>query len=486
MFGPSPSDFDRADPEEMWLVDDAYLARLIPHRYQEVPRHRLLDGKNPRENAWLYTCHQGRVIHLVQGICRHCAATINSSALTYLQIPQRVKLPQRLLNGSHYQRLGVCGVSQLPCSVLPRGLHTLDLRWTCFHELPRCIGESRLRSLLISHCGQQSDAAWRGTGWGGLYGEGHQQAIERLKGCSERRLGDWLHSAEAETALPPTLCNLQISGTTLGAVPRCVRGLPALQTLSLNLQWSRTRHGARPEHRPRQLPEFLATLPALRNLALEGVDLHDCLILRTMPLQRLSLTNVDSEVFAGRPSHKSNCAALRTLFSGTPLSRSIRELNLSGHSLEALPSCLRGVSHLQSLVLSSFDLVELPEWLGELPLRYLSLMYSKVINFPQSLCGMQDLRLLDLTFTDAFDPHDALDIRVGSTLPELVARVQQALGALSQALPELRFLLSLEWQSPTWDGTWPVSDFTSILQAENAVRMPASPSYAHPTSAVNP
>ena len=130
-----------------------------------------------------------------------------------------------------------------------------------------------------------------------------------------------------------------------------------------------------------------------------------------------------------------------------------------------LPECLLRLPRLEHLDLSgNFDLVELPDSVGQLPLVVLNLSWTGVRTLPASLQTTSTLRVLDV-WQSTWLCGPSRDIRTGEVYlsadrrclkladaADEIARIDAILRPLSLAVPELRVLMHSEDEGRTPKG----------------------------------
>ena len=130
-----------------------------------------------------------------------------------------------------------------------------------------------------------------------------------------------------------------------------------------------------------------------------------------------------------------------------------------------MPECLLRLQRLEHLDLSgNFDLVELPDSVGQLPLVVLNLSWTGVRTLPASLQTTSTLRLLEVWQSDWLSgpgrhyQTGEVYLSVGRSSLKLadaadeIARIDAILRPLSLALPELRVLMHTEDEGRTPKG----------------------------------
>ena len=156
----------------------------------------------------------------------------------------------------------------------------------------------------------------------------------------------------------------------------------------------------------------------------------------------------------------------------TRLGESLREIHLYGYNghqgktgLTRMPECLLRLPHLQHLDLSgNFDLVDLPDSVGQLPLVVLNLSWTGVRTLPASLRTTSTLRLLEVWNSSGLSGPSRhyqtgeVCLVAGRTTLKLadaadeIARIDAVLRPLSLAVPELRVLMHPEDEGRTPKG----------------------------------
>ena len=228
----------------------------------------------------------------------------------------------------------------------------------------------------------------------------------------------------------------------------CVRRLPRLRELVTNYcetnfpAWLREVTSLR-RLSARAQESFLdvASIDVLRDMSLEAVDYSTAFFEQSDGLEDIGLES-----------------KLERLVVGTACGASLRELNIGGLHLDAVPVCLRGL-RLQHLNVSQTGLTSLPQWLAELPLVALKVSDNvRLATLPSSLRSLTSLKVLELSDTNLGGPqpykrayiggvHVALAIGgqlVALNIPSAIAeadRRDSILQSLSVALPDLRIRL---------------------------------------------
>ena len=227
----------------------------------------------------------------------------------------------------------------------------------------------------------------------------------------------------------------------------CVRRLPRLRELVTNYC----------EH---NFPAWLREVTSLRRLSARAqesfLDVASIDVLRDMSLEAVDYSTAFFEQSDGLEDVGLE-SRLERLVVGTACGASLRELNIGGLHLDAVPGCLRGL-RLQYLDVKQTGLTSLPQWLAELPLVALKVSDNvRLATLPSSLRSLTSLKVLELSDTNLGGPqpdkgpygaaHVALAI--GGVLVKLdrteaiaeADRRDAILQPLSVALPDLRIRL---------------------------------------------
>jgi hypothetical protein len=228
--------------------------------------------------------------------------------------------------------------------------------------------------------------------------------------------------------LPRTLEVLRFNTCVDDASLECVRLLPRLREIRLGTRNLRRRdvvpHWFHELTSLRRFEVYLASVGdwagELSAMSLESVsfqvdqmgqDEEDfCYDLGHMFLQ--DNDNWEDDDSVGRDFFADHVATLPL----TRLGESLREIHLDGYNgLTRVPECLLRLPRLQHLDLSgNFDLVELPESLGQLPLVVLDLRWTAIETLPASLRTTATLRILELVDTRlSADVDDAIRVKRG-------------------------------------------------------------------------
>ena len=228
----------------------------------------------------------------------------------------------------------------------------------------------------------------------------------------------------------------------------CVRRLPRLRELVTS-------------YCETNLPAWLQEVTSLRRLSARAqesfLDVASIDVLRDMSLEAVDYSTAFFEQSDGLEDIGLE-SKLERLVVGTACGASLRELNIGGLHLDAVPVCLRGL-RLQHLNVSQTGLTSLPQWLAELPLVALKVSDNvRLATLPSSLRSLTSLKVLELSDTNLGGPqpykrayiggvHVALAIGgqlVALNIPSAIAeadRRDSILQSLSVALPDLRIRL---------------------------------------------
>ncbi len=252
---------------------------------------------------------------------------------------------------------------------------------------------------------------------------------------------------EDEACLPRGLEVLKLECSPVVISLGCVRRLPHLRELVTNYC----------EH---NFPAWLREVTSLRRLSARAqesfLDVASIGVLRDMSLEAVDYSTAFFEQSDGLEDVGLE-SKLERLVVGTACGASLRELNIGGLHLDAVPGCLRGL-RLQYLDVKQTGLTSLPQWLAELPLVALKVSDNvRLATLPSSLRSLTSLKVLELSDTNLGGPqpdkgpygaaHVALAI--GGVLVKLdrteaiaeADRRDAILQPLSVALPDLRIRL---------------------------------------------
>ena len=252
--------------------------------------------------------------------------------------------------------------------------------------------------------------------------------------------------AEDEACLPRGLEVIKFEGWADNLSLSCVRRLPHLRELVT-------------EYCVNILPEWLREVTSLRRLRARasGFDsVLDADLLRDMSLEAIDYSTASFDQSDGLRSVDLE-SKLERLVVGTACGASLRELNIGGIHLNAVPGCLRGL-RLQYLDVKQTGLTSLPQWLAELPLVALKVSDNvRLATLPSSLRSLTSLKVLELSDTNLGGPQPDrgpygapyVALAIGGELVKLdrteaiaeADRRDVILQPLSVALPDLRIRL---------------------------------------------
>ena len=251
-----------------------------------------------------------------------------------------------------------------------------------------------------------------------------------------------------EACLPRGLEVLKLECSPVVISLGCVRRLPRLRELVTNYcvesfpAWLREVTSLRRLRATARI-YFLdaASIDVLRDMSLEAVDYSTAFMDQSDGLDVIGLES-----------------KLERLVVGTACGASLRELNIGGLHLNAVPGCLRGL-RLQYLDVKQTGLTSLPQWLAELPLVCLRVSDNvRLATLPPSLRTLTSLKVLELSDTNLGGPQPNAYWVGGAAFPALAIggdlvkldraeaiaeadRRDAILQPLSVALPDLRIRL---------------------------------------------
>ena len=257
--------------------------------------------------------------------------------------------------------------------------------------------------------------------------------------------------AEDEACLPRGLEVIKFEGwasALIGLSLRCVRRLPRLRELVT-------------DYCVDSVPAWLREVTSLRRLSARasGFDSFlDADLLRDMSLEAIDYSTASIHHQSDGLEVIGLESELERLVVGTACGASLRELNIGGLHLNAVPGCLRGL-RLQYLDVKQTGLTSLPQWLAELPLVCLKVSDNvRLETLPTSLRTLTSLKVLELSDTKLggpqlnsyWGPGSAFAaLAIGGALvaldnPAALAEADRRdaiLQPLSVALPDLRIRL---------------------------------------------
>jgi hypothetical protein len=326
-----------------------------------------------------------------------------------------------------------------------RGLSEADYERQAQVVLPECLRRMpRLRALELSSIQLQRFPDWFSElPLTELYVMFPKPAEGALRPVPARLLyPPWV---EDEACLPRGLELLKFEGWAHALSLNCARRLPRLRELVTGCCVD-------------SVPAWLREATTLRRLSASGVFFSTLSIdvLRDMSLEAVDYSTGyhgdDGLDVVGFESK------LERLVVGTACGASLRELDIGGIHLDAVPDCLRSL-RLQHLNVNHTGLTSLPQWLAELPLVCLKASDNvRLATLPPSLCTLTSLKVLELSDTNLGGPQPDAHFRGGATFPALAIggvlvalndpsaiaeadRRDAILQPLSVALPDLRIRL---------------------------------------------
>jgi internalin A len=119
-------------------------------------------------------------------------------------------------------------------------------------------------------------------------------------------------------------------------------------------------------------------------------------------------------------------------------------LGLVGNRLTAIPESIRRLKDLEILLLGDNRITELPDWIGELrTLQYLGLENNKLKSLPDSLLQLEHLMILEITKNDELRlPAEITAVRQSRQILDFYFRVQPSEAtSTSQPLNEFKLIL---------------------------------------------
>ena len=251
---------------------------------------------------------------------------------------------------------------------------------------------------------------------------------------------------EDEACLPRGLEVLKLECSVVALSLGCVRRLPHLRELVTDYSVD-------------NLPAWLREVTSLRRLRgrATGSDAFlDADLLRDMSLEAVDYSTASMDQSDGL-NVVGFVSTLERLVVGTACGASLRELNIGGIHLDAVPGCLRAL-RLQYLDVKQTGLTSLPQWLAELPLVALKVSDNvRLATLPSSLRSLTSLKVLELSDTNLGGPQPDrgpygapyVALAIGGELVKLdrteaiaeADRRDAILQPLSVALPDLRIRL---------------------------------------------